>query len=135
VIRHWLKDFPAVKYVALSFGTNDANENVPAATFYANMKAIVQEVIASGKTPIIPTIVSSPSQNVRANAPRMNAELAKLEAEYPAVIKGPDLWSLSAGHSQSDGWFADNLHPSASVGCTDLQRAWADSVLASIYPQ
>jgi GH18 family chitinase/lysophospholipase L1-like esterase len=135
VIRRWLKDFPAVKYVGLSYGTNDANENVPAGVYYVNMKAMVQEVIAAGKTPVIPTIVASPSENVRASAPKMNAELSRLEAEFPSIIKGPDLWNLMASHSEKDGWFSDALHPSQSVGCVALQHAWAEAILSSVYPQ
>lgn len=98
---------PAVKFVTLNFGTNDANGKVPPATYYANMKALVQEVIAAGKTPIIPTIVASPSAAVQANAPALNAELATLESQYPSVIKGPDLWTLFQGHSVGAGsWTA-----------------------------
>jgi GH18 family chitinase/lysophospholipase L1-like esterase len=135
VIRHWLQDFAPAKYVALSFGVNDANGNVPAATYCSNMQALVQEVIAAGKTPIIPTIIASPSVNVRAHAPAMNACLAKLRMKYPSIIAGPDLWTLFYGHSVSDGWFADSLHPSLTTGCTALKNAWIETVVASIYPQ
>jgi lysophospholipase L1-like esterase len=134
-IRQWLNDFPAVKYVGLSYGTNDANGNIPAATYCANMQAMVREVIAAGKTPVIPTIVSSPASAVQANAPAMNACLATLENQYPAIIKGPDLWSLFYGHSVSDGWFFDSLHPSLTTGCNALQNAWINTMTSAVYPQ
>jgi lysophospholipase L1-like esterase len=134
-VRQWLKDFPSVKYVALSYGTNDANGNIAPATYYANMKALVQEVIAAGKTPIIPTIVASPAAAVQANAPALNAQIATLESQYPAIIKGPDLWTLFSGHSVSDGWFFDSLHPSLTTGCSALQNAWANTMVGAVYPQ
>lgn len=134
-IRQWLKDFPAVKYVGISYGTNDANGNVPAATYCSNVRALVQEVVAAGKTSIIPTILASPSSPVQANAPAMNACLATLESQYPSIIKGPDLWKLFSGHSVGDGWFFDSLHPSLSTGCAALQNAWVDTIVSEIYPQ
>jgi GH18 family chitinase len=134
-IRQWLNDMPAVKFVTLNFGTNDANGNIPTATYIANMKALVQEVIAAGKRPIIPTIVASPSAAVQANAPAMNAALATLEQNYPAIIPGPDLWKLFQGHSVSDGWFLDSLHPSLTTGCTAWQNAWVTTMLSAEYPQ
>jgi hypothetical protein len=134
-IRQWLNDFPAVKYVGLSYGTNDANGNVSPSTYYANMKALVQEVIAAGKTPIIPTIVASPAANVQANAPALNTAIATLQSQYPSIIKGPDLWTLFQGHSTSDGWFYSSLHPSLTTGCNALQNAWVNTMTSAIYPQ
>jgi lysophospholipase L1-like esterase len=134
-IRQWLNDFPSVKYVVLSYGTNDANQGISAATYYSNMKALVQEVIAAGKTPIIPTIVASPAAAVQSNAPALNAQLATLESNYPAIIKGPDLWTLFSGHSTSDGWFFDSLHPSLDAGCSALEQAWVNTMNAALYSQ
>jgi lysophospholipase L1-like esterase len=135
VIRKWLEDFPTVKYVGLSYGTNDASRNIPAATYCSNMQALVQEVIAAGKTPIVSTIVASPSTDVQANAPRMNACLVKLKNKYPAIIEGPDFWSLFQGHSVRDGWFFDSLHPSLSTGCTAWKEAWIKKLILAVYPQ
>jgi len=133
-VQQWLSDMPGVKYVGLSMGTNDANGNIPAATYCANMQSLAQYVIAAGKVPIIPTIVASPSAAVQANAPAMNACLATLEQNYPSIVIGPDLWTLFYGHSVADGWFFDSLHPSLGTGCTALQNAWVNTLLAAIYP-
>jgi GH18 family chitinase/lysophospholipase L1-like esterase/chitodextrinase len=133
-IQKFLQDMPAVKYVGISLGTNDANGNVSAADYCANMQSIVQYIIAAGKTPIIPTIVASPSAAVQSNAPAMNACLATLEQNYPSIIVGPDLWTLFKGHSTSDGWFLDSLHPSLGTGCTALQNAWAKALVSKVYP-
>jgi GH18 family chitinase/lysophospholipase L1-like esterase len=133
-IQKFMQDMPAVKYVGISLGTNDANGNISAGTYCSNMQAIVQYVIAAGKTPIIPTIVASPAAAVEANAPAMNACLATLEKNYPSIIVGPDLWTLFKGHSTSDGWFLDSLHPSLGTGCTALQNAWTNTLLSTIYP-
>ena len=133
-IEKFMQDVPAVKFVGLNFGTNDANGNVPAQTYCSNMQRIVQYIIAAGKTPIIPTIVASPSSAVQANAPAMNACLATLEKNYPSIIVGPDLWTLFRGHSKADGWFFDDLHPSLETGCKALQNAWTSTLLSTIYP-
>jgi lysophospholipase L1-like esterase len=133
-IQQWLNDFPTVRYVGLSYGTNDANGNIPAATYYANMTTLVQDVIAAGKIPVIPTIVSSPAANVQTNAPAMNTYLSTLESLYPSIIPGPDLWSVFQGHSTSDGWFFDSLHPSLGTGCNALQSAWTNTMIAALYP-
>jgi lysophospholipase L1-like esterase len=135
VIQQWLSDFPAVKFVGLSYGTNDANQGVSAATYCSNMRTMVQYVIAAGKTPIIPTIAASPSSAVQSNAPAMNACLATLKQNYPAIISGPDLWTLFSGHSTSDGRFLDTLHPSLGTGCTALQNAWTNAMISAEYPQ
>ena len=126
---------PAVKFVTLNYGTNDANGGVAPATYYANMQALVQEVIAAGRTPIIPHIVASPAPNVQANAPALNAQIDKLISNYPSIIKGPDLWAVFSGHSIADGWFLDDLHPSLGVGCTAWQNAWANTMTSAVYPQ
>ncbi|UWZ83728.1 glycosyl hydrolase family 18 protein [Occallatibacter riparius] len=133
-IQKFMQDMPAVKYVGLSLGTNDANGGISAATYCSNMQKIVQYIIAAGKTPVISTIVASPSSAVQANAPAMNACLATLEQNFPSVIVGPDLWTLFKGHSISDGWFLDDLHPSLGTGCTAYQNAWASNLLSAVYP-
>jgi hypothetical protein len=63
----------------------------------------------------------------------MSAQITSLESQFPAIIAGPDLWSLFSGHSTSDGWFLDDLHPSVTTGCDALQSASANSLLASVY--
>jgi GH18 family chitinase/lysophospholipase L1-like esterase len=133
-IEKFMQDMPAVKFVGISLGTNDANGNISAATYCRDMQAIAQYIIAAGKTPIISTIVASPSAAVQANAPAMNACLATLEKDYPSVVAGPDLWTLFKGHSTSDGWFSDDLHPSLGTGCSALQNAWANTLLSTLYP-
>jgi GH18 family chitinase/lysophospholipase L1-like esterase len=133
-IKKFMQDMPAVKFVGVSLGTNDSNGNISAATYCSNMQSIVQYIIAAGKTPILSTIVASPSAAVQANAPAMNACLATLEKNYPSVVVGPDLWTLFKGHSTSDGWFLDSLHPSLGTGCTALQKAWTNTLLSAFYP-
>ncbi|MGC4114778.1 MAG: glycosyl hydrolase family 18 protein [Myxococcales bacterium] len=131
-IRKWLQDSPA-KYVALSFGTNDAMQGVSASAYYANMERLVKEVIAAGKTPVVPTIVYSPNAAVQANAPALNAQLKTLKANYPAVVSGPDLWTRFYGRTQAQGWYYDDLHPSLTTGAADLKAAWAEAMLAGVY--
>jgi hypothetical protein len=98
------------------------------------MKAMIQYVIAAGKVPIVPTIPALPSAAVRANASALNSCLKTLLENYPAALKGPDLWHLFAAHGQSDGWFMDSLHPSLTVGCQHFRDAWTTMLLSTIYP-
>jgi hypothetical protein len=138
-IQQHLNDNPAAKYIGLSWGTNDSNSGTSTTienngqTYCQNMEAVVQMVINAGRIPIIPTIVASPATNVRNNAPGMNACLATILAKYPAAMAGPDLWTLFYPHSVADGWFSDNLHPSATIGCPALTNAWANTMLATVY--
>ena len=135
VIRQWLKDFPATKYVVLSYGVNDANENVPSARYCANMQALTQEVIAAGKTPIIPAIMAVPAPNVARNASLLNACLTQVKSTYPSIISGPDLWSLFFGHTVKDGWFVGELDLSMRYGCSAWKNAWINTLAQALYPQ
>lgn len=135
IVRQWLKDFSATKYVVLSYGVDDANQNVSPATYCTNMEALTQEVIAAGKTPIVPRILAAPSANVELNAPHLNACLSQLKNRYPSIISGPDLWSVFYGHTTKDGWFRDELHLSMSSGCAAWKKAWINNLLPALYPQ
>src|SRR5579863_590464 len=50
-INTWLSLFPG-KYVALDYGTNDANGCVSPASFYSNYVMMIQAVLKAGKIPI-----------------------------------------------------------------------------------
>jgi chitinase len=140
-IQKFMQDMPAVKYVGVSLGTNDANGSVSAATYCSNMQKIVQYIIQAGKTPVIPTIVDSPAFFNKATDPLVayNACLATLEQNYPAIIPGPDLWTLFHNHQTpcATWWLScstTELHPSLGTGCTALQGAWATTMEAAVYP-
>jgi lysophospholipase L1-like esterase len=125
----WLTLFPG-KYVGLSYGTNDANGCVPPSAFYTNYVAMVQAVLRAGKVPVIPHIPWARAPNVRRCGPALNAQLDRLYAAYPRIVRGPDLWTFFRTHQ--DLISRDNLHPTAQ-GFGAYRRQWAARMLASVY--
>ena len=130
----WLDLFPG-RYVALSYGTNDANNasagdpNV-AQTFYGNYSAMIQAALALGKVPVVPTVPWARAVNVRANGPELNQQIQKLYADFPQIVHGPDLWSLFEGNPALIS--ADNLHPT-QAGYLALRNMWAAAMTAAVY--
>jgi lysophospholipase L1-like esterase len=130
----WITLFPG-RYVALNYGTNDALTASPgdtsiAAAFHTHMKAMVQTVLAAGKVPIVPTIPWGANANLQANVPVLNAELAKLKAEIPEIVPGPDLYGYFRDHPSLIG---DGIHPTWDPGYAAMRRLWAGTAL-SLYP-
>ena len=123
------------KYVALSYGTNDANnaaagDPTVAAKFYNNYVTMVQAVLAAGKTPVVPTIPWARTANIQANGPALNAKIQELYAAYPQVVRGPDLWTFFQQNPHLIS--GDNLHPSEQ-GYAAYRQQWAEHVLATTY--
>ena len=130
----WLQLF-AGQYVALSYGTNDANSAGAGDTsivqrFYNNYVRMVEAVLAAGKIPVVPTIPWARTDNIKANGPVLNQQIQRLYAEYPEIVRGPDLWSYFQANQSLIS--ADNLHPSAT-GYVALRREWANAMLATVY--
>lgn len=130
-ISTWLTQFPG-KFVALNYGTNDANSNFDPNTFYTNMATMVQDIIAAGKTPIIPTIPWGCTANLTANVPTFNAKIQALYAAYPKIIKGPDLYTYFQ-NNQSYISGADCIHPNATGGWTAYRAQWAQAMIPAVY--
>ncbi len=133
-VPNWLTLFPG-RYVALNYGTNDALTASPgdpsiAARFHANMRAMVESVLAAGKVPIVPTIPWGSNANLQANVPVLNDEVAKLKAEIPEIVAGPDLYGYFHDHPSLIG---DGVHPTWDAGYAAMRRLWAECALA-LYP-
>ena len=130
----WLSGFPG-RYVALCYGTNDALTASPgdasiAASFRAHLRTMVEAVLAAGKVPVVPTIPWGSNTNLRANVPVLNDEIARLRAELPAIVPGPDLYAYFRDHPALIG---DGIHPTWEAGYAALRRLWADFALP-LYP-
>src|SRR5581483_9819069 len=123
--------FPG-KFVALNYGTNDANSNLSPDTFYTNMATMVQDIITAGKTPIIPTIPWGCTTNLTANVPTFNAKVQALYTAYPQIIKGPDLYTYFL-NNQSYISGADCIHPNAAGGWTAYRAQWAQAMTSAVY--
>jgi len=125
----WLKLFHG-RYVAISLGTNDAAAGVAPDAFYANMSALVEDVLAAGKIPVVPTIPWSRDPTHAKNIPGLNTAIERLYREYPDLIRGPDLYGFFSEHQMLIS--ADNVHPT-ETGYAAARSLWANAAAASVY--
>jgi hypothetical protein len=128
-INVWLSIFPG-KFVALSFGTNDANGCANPDKFYSNYLTMVQAVLNAGKTPVLPHIPWGRTTYIQQCGPSLNAEIDALYKAFPQIIKGPDLWAFFQSHQQLIS--NDNIHPT-NAGDGAYRQQWANAMLAEVY--
>ena len=125
----YLSLFPG-SHVGLSYGMNDAAGGSGQELFYANMKQLVQGVLAAGKTPMIPTISYTADAGRNAVIPSYNAKITQLYAEFPQIVRGPDLWSFFS--ARRDLLAPGDIHPTAA-GYAALRSQWAQTLLSTVY--
>lgn len=116
-----MRDFPG-RYVVLAYGTNDH-----ASEFPAQMEALVQKVIAAGKSPVIPHM---PWSSGSTEGVAINAAIDALYAHHPEIVRGPDLWAFFTG--RTDLIPVGDVHPNGP-GQAALRAQWAE-VIAGLYP-
>jgi lysophospholipase L1-like esterase len=131
-----LKHLPAMlepfhgRYVTIALGTNDAAGNANPEEFYADLQKLSGEILAMGKTPVVPTIPWSRDATHAKNIPALNDAIRKLYRNNPHVIPGADLYELFSTHQEYVS--PDNLHPTKE-GCMAMRAQWADAAAASVY--
>lgn len=125
----WINLYPG-KFVTINFGTNDANACMAQSTFYNNMATMVQQTIAAGKTPVIPTIPYGLTTNIQTCGPTLNIAIQQLYTNYPQIIPGPDLWTFFKNNPSYIS--SDNIHPTDS-GYGQYRLQWANMMTGSIY--
>jgi lysophospholipase L1-like esterase len=118
------------QYVTIALGTNDAAGNANPEGFYSDLEKLSGEILASGKTPVVPTIPWSRDPIHAKSIPALNDAIRKLYRKNPRVIPGADLYDLFYKHQEYIS--QDNLHPSKE-GCLALRAAWADAAIDSVY--
>jgi hypothetical protein len=134
LIRDWLAVFPG-QYVALSFGTTDADffdagkPELPD-DIYKNFEIMVKAVLEAGKTPIVPKMPYGRTPNIQANGPRINEAIERLYAAYPQVVRGPDFWAYFLGHQDQISGDGINLTP---AGLSEYRRVWAVEMIDKVY--
>jgi len=132
-INSWLSVFSG-SYVAIAYGTNDAgfccNASVSPTIFYNNYANMVQAVIASGKTPIIPKIPWGCTSQILTYVPQLNQQLDALYTAFPQIVRGPDLWAFFNANQSLIG--PDCIHPTAA-GYTALRQQWVNTAVAAVY--
>ncbi len=128
-INTWLSLFPG-KYVALDYGTNDANGCVSPASFYSSYAIMIQAVLKAGKIPIVPYIPWGRTQNIQHCGPLLNAQIDALYKAFPQVVKGPDLWTFFQQHQNFIS--NDNIHPT-DAGAGQYRLLWANTMLKEVF--
>jgi hypothetical protein len=116
-----LAEFPGC-YVALAFGTNDHADS-----FEPQMAALIEIVLAAGKTPVLPRM---PWSSGSADGEAINAQIETLYQQYPEVLRGPDLWATFEG--RTDLIPEGDVHPNGE-GMAVLRQAWAETI-AGVMP-
>jgi acyl-CoA thioesterase-1 len=118
IIADSMAEFPG-RFVVLAYGTNDhANE--------FQMEALVQKVIAAGKTPVVPRMPWSDQK--LSEGPLINQSIAALYVKYPEILQGPDLWAVF--ENQLELIPHGDVHPN-SDGQEVLRQAWAQTLAAA----
>ena len=131
----YLAVFPG-RYVAIALGTNDASGQPDATTYDANLRRMIDKVLAAGKVPVIPKVIYSPKSNVAPNLPAFNAKVAQIWADYGArIVRGPDLYQPFYddynGGPQTYWVGSDLLHPN-TVGSAKVRDLWATALAAQV---
>lgn len=130
-INEWLAMFPG-KYVALSYGTNDAWNGMLPEEFYNNYKIMVEAVLKAGKVPLVPTIPwSSKIEKIQEHGIELNKQIKRIYKEYPKAVKGPDFWEMYK--KEPALLSADGVHPAWPEGLYAYRKAWADLALDKVY--
>lgn len=130
-ITPMLDSFPG-RYVTLNFGTNDGWGGAGDPQAYGvNMGMLVDEVLARGLIPVVPTIPWPNNTGVwQAGVEAMNAEIERLYRERSDVIRGPDLYLLTKGRTELFREPGD-VHPN-EAGSALIRSAWADAAVVAI---
>ena len=116
-----LDDHPQARYVGLAFGTNDVWGRMPLAQFKAQLQAMIDQVRAANKVPVLATIPYSPESEL-SRLPEYNRAIRELEAAN-GLNDGPDLYSLV---QDNEGYLSpDGVHMTPE-GSQAIQRAWAE---------
>jgi chitodextrinase len=114
---------PDVRYVALSYGSNDAAGNANTAPFKSNLQQAITSLLNAGKVPVIPHIPYSCSAQ-HSNIPLFNQAIDQLVASNPGTLAGPDLYTYFQAHPAE---LSDCLHPN-STGSVSFHRLWAQAM-------
>lgn len=130
VFSTWMGLFPG-KFVALNFGTNDANLGGSYMTNYqSKMQSMVTTALGQGCKVIIPTIPwLNTSSQAQTNVNTLNALITgTLVPNNPGCILGPDLYGYFSTHQSEIS--SDGLHPtdpalSTGNGYVDYRGLWA----------
>lgn len=129
----WLTLTPA-RYITLNYGTNDANLGGTGfdTTFKGNMIAMIEQILAAEKIPVIPLIPWGRTPNLLANVPTLNAIIQNLYLTYPQIIPGPDFYSYYLANQPLINT-TDNIHPTLIDGYAAWRQLYVNAMLTRVY--
>lgn len=124
-----LAQSPDFRFVALAYGTSDARSDIGAARFRADMRAIVERVMAAGRVPVLARVPFSPEGD-DAVIRDYNHVIEAIEREQ-GLLSGPDLYAWFKAHPEqlTEGGYA------GAAGRAAIQRLWAEAMDALYAPQ
>jgi hypothetical protein len=132
-----LSEFPG-RYVVIGFGVSDAAADVPVEVFGQRITALIDAVIAAGRTPIVAVAPwigdsrinpnSSPDDITRGRIAAYNKTVRVAVKARPQVIRGPDLEEFFFRRAD----LVDGTGLTAE-GAAQLRRLWACQALVSVY--
>ena len=111
---------PPGSFVGIAFGTNDTAQNAPLTTYRQNLQRMIDMVVASGRTPMLPRAPWFPNPKV-VDYNTVVDELVAANHLQP----GPDLYAWFQAHPEELG--TDQIHPK-ETGRRSLQRLWGEAV-------
>jgi lysophospholipase L1-like esterase len=126
LLARWLDDFPG-RYVSLAIGTNDIGPDT-LDSMEAGFRTLVELVIASGKTPVIPTLRWNSVGG--SYMPAWHERLAEILADHPEAMAGPDVYTRSL--AQGAAGLSDGVHTNAA-GAALTQEDWALWAVDTVY--
>ncbi|MDB5096424.1 MAG: hypothetical protein JWM80_845, partial [Cyanobacteria bacterium RYN_339] len=106
--------------VGLAFGTNDATQGVPIATFKATMQAMIDQITASGRRPVL----ARTPYDLNGTLPQFVKAIDDLTAAN-RLPPGPDLYGWFKDHKGEIG--PDTVHPTVA-GQVSIQRLWGEAI-------
>ena len=133
------------RYVAISYGTNDANVNGPLqdaqiAAYYHDLLAVVDAVQARGLIAVVPSTPWGCASGgwLGTNAKTLNTYVdGRLWSDRPTTVRGPDLFAFF----QQNPWLLrDCIHPTYTSptnqlnGYEQYQRKWASIIAGTRAP-
>ncbi len=112
------------RFVVLGFGTNDYPPDF-------RMEAVVRQVIAAGRTPVVPRAPWARESSTVADLSEINNMIDALYSQYGGLARGPDLFETFRDRNElfENG---DPVHPNAD-GRSVWRSEWA-AVMAAYDP-
>jgi hypothetical protein len=112
------------KFITLNYGTNDHPDmsfNGPNGGFFNRMDSLCAQIIAAGKTPVIPALPWPHTADSVDALVKLN-QIHQIYAKYPTlVVQGPDLWAFFKNNP--DLIAPGDVHPN-SEGMEDIRQMW-----------